>query len=121
MSIEKVRASQTERQPERKQVKVKVAKKKWISTGEKYLYSIVSGAVLCACAYVISFSSATDSLNRDIETLEGNLEQQQSVNSSLSYDVEQLKNPERILDVAKKHGLDIQQSQVKQAGTVSSD
>lgn len=121
MSIEKVRTSQPERQPQRKQKQVRVNKRKWISTGEKYLYSIVSGAVLCACAYVISFSSATDSLNRDIETLEGNIEQQQSVNNSLSYDVEQLRNPERILDVAKKHGLDIKQSQVKQAGKVSAD
>ncbi|SDJ03688.1 cell division protein FtsL [Salimicrobium halophilum] len=123
MSTEKVRAYQPETKPKRKQkqVKVKVTKKKWISTGEKYLYSVISGAMLCACAYVISFSSATDSLNRDIESMEGKIQEQQSVNNSLSYEAEQLRNPERILEIAKKHGLDIKQSQVKQAGTVSAD
>ncbi|AKG04655.1 MULTISPECIES: cell division protein FtsL [Salimicrobium] len=121
MSIEKIKPyHQPEREPAKRQVKVRVKKNKWISKGEKYLYSIISGTVLCACAYVISFSSATDTLNRDIESLEGKVEQQQSVNNSLTYDVEQLRNPERILNVAKKHGLDIEQSQVKQATAVSS-
>ncbi|WP_347860666.1 cell division protein FtsL [Salimicrobium sp. PL1-032A] len=121
MSTEKARVYQQEIQPDQKQMKVKVTKKRWISRGEKYLYSIVSSVMLCACAYVISFSSSTDSLNREIESMEGKVEEQQSVNNSLSYEAEQLRNPERILEIAKEHGLDIKQSQVKQAGTVSAD
>lgn len=121
MSLEQVRHEQQPiQQPEReKQVKVKVNKKRWISTGEKFLYSVATTAVVAASVFLVQFSSTTDSLNRDIRSLEQDITQQQSQNENLAYQVKELSNPDRILKIAKQNGLNIQNAKVKQAGTVS--
>ncbi|UOQ43139.1 cell division protein FtsL [Halobacillus salinarum] len=120
MSAEQVRKQQPLQQPNReKQVKVKVHRKKWISTGEKFLYSIASTAVIAASLYMVHFSSSTDKLNRDIQQAEQKIDAQQSQNENLAYQVKELSNPDRILKIAKKNGLSIKNSQVKQAGKVT--
>ncbi|KHE72747.1 cell division protein FtsL [Halobacillus sp. BBL2006] len=121
MSLEQARkAQQPLHQPEKqKQVKVKAHKKRWISTGEKFLYSISTTAVIAASLFFVQFSSATDSLNRDIRSLEKDISQQESHNENLAYQVKELSNPDRILKIAKENGLNIQNAKVKQAGTVS--
>ncbi|MGP4059714.1 cell division protein FtsL [Halobacillus litoralis] len=123
MSAEQIRKQQPLHQPDKqKQVKVKVhKKKKWISTGEKFLYSITTAGVLAASVFFVQFSSSTDSLNRDIRSLEQDISQQQSQNENLAYQVKELSNPDRILSIAKENGLDIQNAQVKQAGTINND
>lgn len=121
MSVEHARREQQPlHQPKRqKQVKVKVHKKKqWISTGEKFLYSIGTTAVLATSLFFVQFSSSTDTLNRDIRSLEQDISKQESVNENLAYQVKELSNPDRILEIAKQNGLNIQNAEVKQAGTV---
>ncbi|RWZ60700.1 cell division protein FtsL [Halobacillus fulvus] len=121
MSVEQVkRDRQPLQQPERqKQVKVKVHKKKrWISTGEKFLYTVSTAIVVAASVFLVQFSSQTDVLNRDIRSLESNISQQETRNENLAYQVKELSNPDRILNIAKENGLNIQNAQVKQAGTV---
>ncbi|ELK45045.1 cell division protein FtsL [Halobacillus sp. ACCC02827] len=123
MSAEQIRRQrQPLHQPDKqKQVKVKVHKKKWISTGEKVLYSVSSAVVIAASVFLVQFSSSTDSLNRDIRSLEENISKQESVNENLAYEVKELSNPDRILGIAKENGLDIQNAKVKQAGKVSDE
>ncbi|UOR12928.1 cell division protein FtsL [Halobacillus amylolyticus] len=118
MSTERVRdLQQPVQEPQKKQQsKVKVHKKQWISTGEKFLYTVFTGAVMAASIFMVNFTSSTDTLNRNIQELEQQVQQQQSHNETLAYQVKELSNPDRILEIAKEHGLDIQNAKVKQAG-----
>ncbi|MBM7552858.1 cell division protein FtsL [Thalassobacillus pellis] len=109
------------RQPEREQksqVKVKVHKKRWISRGEKALYSIMSGIVIVSAVFVVQFSATTDALNRDVQKLEHQVQAQKTENQNLQYQVKELSNPDRILKIAKENGLKIQNAKVKQAATI---
>ncbi|GGF11788.1 hypothetical protein GCM10010954_08010 [Halobacillus andaensis] len=120
MSIERARKLQQpmEKQQEQQQVKVKVQKKQWVSTGEKVLYSMATGLVVIASVFMVQFSSTTDTLNRDIQKMEQKIGQQQSVNDNLAYEAKELSNPDRILQIAKDNGLEMQNAEVKQAGVV---
>ncbi|WP_163530400.1 cell division protein FtsL [Halobacillus ihumii] len=117
MSTERVRdLQQPVQEPNKQQPKVKVHKKQWISTGEKFLYSAFTGVVVAASIFMVNFTSSTDTLNRNIQQLEQEVEQQAAHNETLAYQVKELSNPDRILEIAKEHGLDIQNAKVKQAG-----
>lgn len=120
MSVEKIkREHQPLHQPKReKQVKVKVHKKRWISKGEKILYCTGTAITLAVSVFFIHFAVQTDELNRDIRSLENQISEQEAYNENLTYQVKELSNPDRILQIAKKNGLNIQNAQVKQAGTV---
>ncbi|MCP3026214.1 cell division protein FtsL [Halobacillus sp. A5] len=120
MSLERARKLQqpVERQQEQKQVKVKVQKKQWISTGEKVLYSMATGLVVIASVFMVQFTSTTDTLNRDIQNIEQEISQQKSDNENIAYEAKELSNPDRILQIAKDNGLEMQNAEVKQAGVV---
>lgn len=97
------------------QVVVKVGKQSWITKGEKVLYSIVAATLIITCAFVVSFSSATYTLNKDVQTLEGAVQIQQKENALLVYEMEKLSLPERITKIAKENGLKIQDAEIKHA------
>ncbi|MFD1360244.1 cell division protein FtsL [Lentibacillus salinarum] len=108
--------SYTSTRPEQdKQTVVKVRKKSWITKGEKVLYSAVAVLLVAACIYVVSFASSTDTLNREVESLEKTVQHQEVVNKGLVYEKKQLSRPERITRIAKENGLKIQDAKVKQA------
>jgi len=98
-----------------KQVVVKVRKQSWITKGEKVLYSIVGIGLIIACAFIVSYSSSTYTLNKDVQTLENTVQTQQEANKILMYEVEKLSLPERITTIAKENGLKIQDAEVKHA------
>lgn len=98
---------------EKKQVKVKVQKAGWITKGEKILYSVLGTAVILTGAYIISFSSATDQLNRDVQTLEDAIVNQVAVNEGFMFEVNELSDPARITKIARDNGLKVQNSEVK--------
>lgn len=107
-------------QPERKRrVKVKVHKKRWITTGEKFVYVLFSAIVLSILFYTVSFSYSVDSLNRQVQGLEQDVSAQAETNANLEYEVKELSNPNRILDIARSHGLEIQNTKLKQATKIS--
>ena len=122
MSAEKARVlhnTQEQSQTKQQQTTVHVHKKKWVSTGEKALYTLVSSLAVAASIFIVSYSSSIDGLNRDIQNLEGNISDQKVVNENLQFEIKELSDPERILKIAKENGLKIRQSKVKQADTVS--
>ncbi|MFD2044006.1 cell division protein FtsL [Ornithinibacillus salinisoli] len=95
--------------------KVVVRKKSWITKGEKVLYSFVGLFLIVASAYIVSYSSSTDTLNRDLQSLEQNVQSQKLTNESLVFEIKELSRPERITQIAKENGLTIQNAEVKQA------
>ncbi|TRM12304.1 cell division protein FtsL [Lentibacillus cibarius] len=100
---------------------VTVKQKRWITKGEKVLYSAIGFLLIAACIYVVSFASATDTLNRKVESLEQSIQQQKVTNEALLYEKKQLSRPERITRIAKENGLKIQESKVKQAQAYNSN
>src|SRR5699024_10315374 len=69
---------------EQNKVKVKVRKSSWITKGEKLLYSIAGICLVSVGIYVVSFSSSTDSLNRELQQLENEVQTQQVKNEGLT-------------------------------------
>lgn len=103
------------RRPEpKKQIKVKVRQKGWITKGEKFLYSAIGVILVAASFYLVSYASINDSLNRDVQSLEETIVSQQKTNNVLMFEIKELSKPDRIIEIAKDNGLKIN-SEVKQA------
>ncbi|MDY0405969.1 cell division protein FtsL [Virgibacillus sp. 179-BFC.A HS] len=100
-------------QPQKKQVVIK--KSGWITHGEKVLYSIAGICLIIAAVFVVSFSSQTDTLNRNLQDLEQKVQKQELKNAGLADEVKELSRPERIIKIAKENGLKVQEAKVKQA------
>lgn len=109
---QKAYSNQTE---QNKKVKVRVHKSHWITKGEKLLYSIAGACLVCFGIYIVSYSSSTDTLNRDLQQLESQVQNQQIHNEGLTFEVKELSRPERITKIAKENGLKIQDAKVKKA------
>ncbi|MBB6455023.1 cell division protein FtsL [Salirhabdus euzebyi] len=99
-------------------VQVKVHKNPWISKGEKLVYSLFAMLTVTASIFIISYSSTLDLVNRDIQKMETDMEQQHLQNDTLRSEVKDLSKPSRILEIAKANGLDIKNTTVEQADIV---
>jgi cell division protein FtsL len=95
--------------------KVIVRKKSWISKGEKILYSFVAACLLISGGLLVAYSSSMDTLNRDIQSIEQSVSNQQVVNEGLLFQIKELSRPERITQYAKENGFTLQAAEVKQA------
>lgn len=102
-----------------KQITIKVKKQSWITKGEKILYSAVAACLILMSTYFVFYSSSTDRLNREVQTLENTVQNQYIANESLQFQVKELSRPERITSIAKENGLKIQDAKVKQADILS--
>lgn len=102
-----------------KQVVIKVRKQSWITKGEKVLYSITGTCLLSAAIYMVSFASATDTINRDVQALQNTVQQQQVQNEGLLFEKKELSRPERIVKIAKENGLQIQDAEIKQVSALN--
>lgn len=101
--------------PKQKQIVIKVRKKGLVTRGEKFLYAFFCLIFIITCFYIVSYSSTMDSLNRDVQTLEQNVEQQIVTNENLMIEIKELSKPERITKIAKENGLKVQDTEVKKA------
>jgi|SRR5699024_6729394 len=104
----------TERTANEKQV-VKVRKTGWVTKGEKFLYTFVGIGLIIGCILMVSYTSSTDTLNREIESLETEVQKQQVKNEGLLFEMKELSNPDRITRIARENGFQIQDAEVKQA------
>lgn len=102
-----------------KQITVKVRKKRWITKGEKVLYSLIGICLIMSGFMIVSYSSATDAINRDIQTLEQTINEQHVQNENLHFEVKELSKPERIMSIAEENGLKIQDTKVKRAHIIN--
>ncbi|PXW92615.1 cell division protein FtsL [Streptohalobacillus salinus] len=119
MSINHARSYQptAPKRQQSKQVKVVVKSKKY-TTGEYVLWGAYAAMFAVALFLLVHMSSNVDQLNRNIESLKGDVSEQTTLNENLTYQKMEYSNPERILAIAKENGLDIQNTKVKQATTI---
>ena len=99
------------------QHKVKV-KRAWVTPGEKVMYILFSIIFISVMCYVVTFGYSLDTMNRSIQTINTQIDQQETTNQNLVYKQKELSQPSRIIENAKKHGLKIQNTQVKEATMV---
>jgi len=101
-------------QPERQQkVVVKVKRRSWLTKGEKIIYSLCAIMMIIATFYIVSFSSTIDSIHRESQNIEAEVQQKIITNNNLTFEVKELSEPGRILDIAYENGLKIQDAKVK--------
>ena len=120
MSMNHARSFQStepKRRQQSKQVKVVVKSKKY-TTGEYVLWFAYAVMFAATLFLLVHMSSTIDHLNRNIESLKGDVAEQTTLNENLAYQKMEYSNPERILAIAKANGLDIQNTKVKQATTI---
>ncbi|MGP4072557.1 cell division protein FtsL [Piscibacillus sp. B03] len=95
--------------------KQRFVKKAWFTKGEKFLYTTGLVIIAISMIFVVQYSSSLDTVNRDIQRVNSNIEQVKTDNNALQAEVKELSKPSRILAEAEKHGLSIKNSNVKQA------
>ncbi|MED3525414.1 cell division protein FtsL [Bacillus thuringiensis] len=97
--------------PAQQMAKPKVKAK--ITRIEKLLYVAFIGFLLYACVAFIGNKAGLYQVNVEAATIEEKIVQQQKENQELQAEVEKLSRYERIAEVAKKHGLEINANNVK--------
>lgn len=102
-----------------KKVIVKVHKQGWVTKGEKILYALVGSFLILAGFFIVSFSSSTDQINREVQSLEKTVQNQKVENEGLMFEIKELSRPERITKIAKENGLKIEDAEVKQAHAIN--
>lgn len=102
-------------QQPKKKVIVRVKRRAWVTKGEKIIYTFLAAVFVVACLYMVHFASKTDLLNREMLALEAEVHQQKLENKALYFEVSELSSPERIIKIAREHGLEIQEAKVMQA------
>lgn len=100
---------------QQKKVVVKIRKKSWLTKGEKIIYAFLCMLIIFSGIYIVSFSGSTDTLNREVQSLEQKVEHQKVEIASSQYEIRELSKPERIIKIAKENGLKIQDTEVKRA------
>ena len=111
-------AKSTHIQTEQEKVHIKVTKSGRITKGEKYIYIFFSIILILVSTYIVSYSAKTDTMNRELQSFEEKITNQQYLNEGLTFEVKELSQPERITRIAKEKGLKIQDAQVKTVKTV---
>ncbi len=103
--------------PQSQQTKkvVIVRKNGGITQGEKIIYGFFASVLVAAGLYIVSYSSSLDTLNRDVQGLDTQVQHMKAENQDLSFEVRELSKPERITKIARENGLKIQDAQVKRA------
>ncbi|HLS20147.1 MAG TPA: cell division protein FtsL [Bacillota bacterium] len=104
---------------QQRKVKVIVRRRSWITKGEKVIYSFIGIALVIACYFIVSFSAQTDQMNRDIQSLEQTINNQRVHNENLQFKIDELSKPDRIMAIAEKLGLKIQDTKVKRAQLIN--
>jgi len=106
---------------EKRKVAVRVHKQGWITKGEKILYALLGIGLIAVSLYIVSYTSTTDTLNRDIQSLETKIQDQQIKIEALTFEKKELSQPERIIRIARDNGLKIPETEVKQAQAMNNN
>lgn len=105
-------------QTDHEKVHIKVTQSGKITKGERYIYIFFSIILVLVSTYIVFYSSQTDTMNRELQSYEETVSNQQFTNEGLTFEVKELSQPERITKIAKDKGLKIQDAQVKKANIV---
>ncbi|EEL49612.1 MULTISPECIES: cell division protein FtsL [Bacillus cereus group] len=104
---------QVQEQTQVPQQKVQPKVKTKITRIEKMMYVAFVGFLLYACVAFIGNKAGLYQVNEKAAKIENSIVEQQKINQELQAEVENLSRYERIAEIAKKHGLEINANNVK--------
>jgi cell division protein FtsL len=96
----------------KKQSQLKI-KTSWLTPGEKIIGIAFAGLVCFGSVHLISNQAKIYNVNRDIQTVEGQVNEIQKVNNDLKVQVSEMSTYERIKAKAEKMGLVFNEKNVK--------
>ncbi|WP_312469193.1 cell division protein FtsL [Neobacillus sp.] len=96
----------------KKQSQLKI-KTSWLTPGEKIIGIAFAGLVCFGSVHLISNQAKIYNVNRDIQTVEGRVNEIQKVNNDLKVQVSEMSTYERIKAKAEKMGLVFNENNVK--------
>jgi cell division protein FtsL len=88
-------------------------KKYWLTPGERIIGLVFTGMVCFGAVQLVSNQAEIYQVNKEIQTLQSQVVEQQKVNSDLEVQVKELSTYERIWDKAKQMGLVLNENNVK--------
>ncbi|MDQ0198493.1 cell division protein FtsL [Neobacillus ginsengisoli] len=94
-------------------VRKETAQKYWLTPGEKVIGLVFAGLVCFGAVNIISNQAEIYQVNKSIQETQNVINDQKTVNNDLQVKVSDLSNYQRILDKAKKMGLEINENNVK--------
>lgn len=104
---------QYEQQKSGQALKTIKEKRFWLTPGEKGL-GLLFGAMVCfGAVQIISAQASIYNVNKNIQTMELTIEEQQKVNNDLKMQVSELSTYERIWEKARELGLKLNENNVK--------
>ena len=106
--LEKQQAEQSVRIE--RQVKIK---KSWLTPGEKIIGVVFAGMVCFGAIHLISNQSQIYEANKELQTVQDKINEQEKVNGDLKVQVSELSSYDRIFAKAKEMGLIKDENNVK--------
>ncbi|WP_160720164.1 cell division protein FtsL [Bacillus sp. USDA818B3_A] len=94
----------------KRQVKIK---KYWLTPGEKIIGVVFAGMVCFGATHIISTQSKLYEANKQLQMVQGKINEQEKVNEDLQVQVSQLSSYDRIFAKAKEMGLIKDENNVK--------
>ncbi|WP_210363726.1 cell division protein FtsL [Bacillus sp. REN3] len=90
-----------------------VRKMSWLTPGEKVLIFAFGAMVCFGGTFLVSKQAAIYEVNKEIQVMEGDIQEQQKVINDLEVQVSELSTYERIKKVTEKLGLTLNENNVK--------
>ena len=81
--------------------------------GEKFMYGLLISLLLAIPMFNVYTSSLLSETNNEVEKIKDNIESQESVNQSLSMQVDELASLENIQKIAEEYGLSYVNGNIK--------
>jgi cell division protein FtsL len=103
----------TSQRKQRPQIQKQQKRAVWITPGEKLLVFILLLFFGLGSITIVENHASIYQATNDVEQLKKQLNEQETVNNGLRNRIEDLKNPDRILQIAKEKGLTINENNVK--------
>lgn len=97
------------RQPEQ----IRIPKKQGISKAEKILFTIAGSIVFALGVASVSLEIMVANVNREVQDMNRSIEEVVVVNNNLSQEVQELSRYDRVYSIAKKHGLEMNEENVR--------
>lgn len=107
------KAPQIQPQQPKQPQKVSVPKKQGITKAEKILIAIASSIIFALGVASVSLEIMVANVNHEVQDTNRSIEETVVVNNNLSQEVQELSRYDRVYAIAKKHGLEMNEENVR--------
>lgn len=107
------KAPQIQPQKPQQPEQVKAPKKQGITKAEKFLIAIAGAIIFALGVASVSLEIMVANVNHEVQDTSRSIEQVVVVNDNMSQEVQELSRYDRVYSIAKKHGLEMNEENVR--------